>query len=139
MNVVTRANREIMESNHTCCSQIVLHMGKETEQQVRSPGLLCRCACGNNNTHGECREVKSSIREIYVSLLFLSAALGLCTCTLHPCISLPSKSPHQSTPAEKSNLCWWIEVQLPSLQTSFIRDFLGFKNLLTAKPFNSLI
>lgn len=58
MNVVTRANREIMESNHTCCSQIVLHMGKETEQQVRSPGLLCRRACGNNNTHGECREVE---------------------------------------------------------------------------------
>lgn len=111
---------------------MVLHVGKEPGQKIWSSGLLFRSAV-NNNIHGICSEVKSSPREIYVSLVFLDAALGLCTWTLNSCLFQPPRRPHQR--AHIFAVHWSLT---PLTSDSFIRDLLGFKNLVLANSFSFL-
>lgn len=123
-------------------SQIVLHRGKATGPQVWCPGRLCRSARGNNDTRGECREVRSSIMEVCVSFFFLGAGLSLYTWTRHPCVPAFQESSWKHFCFRKAeSLLGGLRsnrTPRPPLQTSFIRDFLGFKNLVAANPFNSL-
>ena len=84
--------------------------------------------------------IKSPTREIYVSLLFLDSALELCPdlCSF-ACSFLPrvlTKGPLQKSQIFADGLRSYPP---PLLQTSFIRDFLPFKNLVSANPFNSCL
>lgn len=75
--------------------------------------------------------------------IFFLALPSACTPELYSpvCPCLPS--PHESTFAEKLNLCWWIEVLLSlTPRLLFIRDFLDLKSwslLILLTPYLRLL